>query len=500
MRARDRPNTTPCTHSLPWWVHGLDVVSLFILLLLASAVLFGGVRASVFELRLSATGIPRLLLLAAVVIGARHYLFNQPSLSRRLLDGFAAMRRSHLMQAVMPVFLVSRVSVLVVGLLAVLIVGYPQESVPFRVSENEFLNLPAKWDAGWYLGIVSDGYRGSSNFAQQQPIAFFPAYPVMMRASGHLLGAGTTTPYAPPVNTDDTRGGRFLWGGVAAALAAFFMALVYVYRLARDDHGDKVALASVALLSAYPFAIFFSAPYTESLFLLGNVAAFYHFRRGDDAAAAGWALLTGLTKPNGIVLGLPLLLIWLGRAEVFGRNGAFTLRPDFSRVLPHARGLLVVAMPALGTLSFSVYSYTLLGDPLAWVYVQQEAWNRGFDSVGGLMRDRFGLIGSQGLDTYLSRRPVEFLNGLATLFALALFLPIARRLGLAYASFLVVMVIPPLVAGGLYSMGRFTSVLFPMFVYLGVVLPQRWQMALVCTWVPFQALSAVAFFTWRPLY
>ena len=81
---------------------------------------------------------------------------------------------------------------------------------------------------------------------------------------------------------------RLLWGGVIVSLAAFAWAAVYLWRLARDTIGEERAPAAVALLAAYPFAVFFSAPYTESLFLLGAVGAIYHFRRGELAPAAAW--------------------------------------------------------------------------------------------------------------------------------------------------------------------------------------------------------------------
>ena len=55
-------------------------------------------------------------------------------------------------------------------------------------------------------------------------------------------------------------------------------------------------------MAAYPFAVFFSAPYTEALFVLGAVAAFYHFRRAEWLQAAAWGLLVGLTRPNGCFL------------------------------------------------------------------------------------------------------------------------------------------------------------------------------------------------------
>ena len=59
------------------------------------------------------------------------------------------------------------------------------------MAENEFGNLPARWDVGWYLGIAVDGYSFSDAAkaaGNQQDIVFFPAMPLLMRVTGRLLG------------------------------------------------------------------------------------------------------------------------------------------------------------------------------------------------------------------------------------------------------------------------------------------------------------------------
>jgi hypothetical protein len=54
--------------------------------------------------------------------------------------------------------LASRLLVLAVGVVTVLLL-FPRDSpVPFRLSADPVLNLPARWDAGWYLGIARTGY------------------------------------------------------------------------------------------------------------------------------------------------------------------------------------------------------------------------------------------------------------------------------------------------------------------------------------------------------
>jgi hypothetical protein len=49
-------------------------------------------------------------------------------------------------------------------------------------------------------------------------------------------------------------------------------------------------------------------------------------------------------------------------------------------------------------------------------------------------------------------------------------------------------------------MGRVTSVLFPVFLWLGAAVPPRQRVAWLVGFSMMQAVCAVAFFTWRPLY
>ena len=63
------------------------------------------------------------------------------------------------------------------------------------------------------------------------------------------------------------------------------------------------------MIAAFPFALFYGAVYTESLFLLGATGAFYHFRRREFTKAGAWGLLVGLTRPNGCFLSFSLALI-----------------------------------------------------------------------------------------------------------------------------------------------------------------------------------------------
>jgi len=78
--------------------------------------------------------------------------------------------------------------------------------------------------------------------------------------------------------------------------------------------------------------------------------------------------------------------------------------------------------------------------------------------------------------------------------------PVYRRLGLAYAVFILINILPPLAAGGLMSAGRFSSVLFPAFIWFAAWVPERHRSGWVASFAALQALNAILFYTWRPLY
>ncbi len=92
------------------------------------------------------------------------------------------------------------------------------------------------------------------------------------------------------------------------------------------------------------------------------------------------------------------------------------------------------------------------------------------------------------------------LQAMAVIFVLVSVWPVFRRLGLPYAVMIVVNVVPPLTMGGLLSMGRVTSVLFPTFLWLAAVLPVTQRYAWIAVFAVLQALCAILFFTWCPLY
>lgn len=476
MTARDAPR-------LPSWVRILDALALAAFIVMLAVVLFGGFSTHIGFVRLSARSPLRLAFITFAILAVRHAAFPSPPLHRRAVE-WARLLREDPSAAVVTTAWVSRIAVLVAGYFAVLAIGFSPE-VGFQLSGDPVVNLPARYDAGWYGDIALGGYHFQGRYDRQQNVAFFPAYPIAVRVVGYLVGG-----FEGGVSWE-RRMARTLWGGAILSIIAFVWAASYLARLARDTIGEAYAADTVTLTAAYPFAIFFSVPYTEAMFLLGAVAAFYHFRRREWVRAAAWGALVGLTRPNGCFLSVALACLII---ENVWRDRTITTSPDHQI----AKSILSASAPGLGMLAYSAYVRELTGSWFAWARLH-EAWGRSFAGMAPLTR---GLtrIEDEGLARALMLVPYDTLNTVALIFAIVMLWPVFRRVGFSAAVFVIVNIVPPLIAGGVLSMGRLTSTLFPMFLALAVVLPRRFILPFVTAFAIGQGLVAAVFFTWRPLF
>ena len=106
----------------------------------------------------------------------------------------------------------------------------------------------ATWDAQHYLFLATEGYQ-----AGQRSITFFPLFPWLIRPTAALPGIGP------------------LAAALLVANALSVAAVVLLHQLVEQRHPGTAA-DSLLLLLAFPGALFFHFPYTESLFLFLAVA------------------------------------------------------------------------------------------------------------------------------------------------------------------------------------------------------------------------------------
>src|SRR3954468_10330822 len=125
---------------------------------------------------------------------------------------------------------------------------------PFGTVGNALVAPSAAWDSVWYLGIADGGY------ADPQRTAFFPLYPLLVRAGGWVIGSP-------------------LVAGALLSLGCFVVAAALLHELTRLELGAGAARWTVIALAWSPMSFFFSAVYSEALFLAVSVGALLAARR-----------------------------------------------------------------------------------------------------------------------------------------------------------------------------------------------------------------------------
>ncbi|MCU1384689.1 MAG: putative integral rane protein [Acidobacteria bacterium] len=377
--------------------------------------------------------------------------------------------------------LFTRVAVLAGGLGAALLQPARIADSP-RISANPAVSLPARWDAFWYLSIARYGYRWTPGHDEmQQNIAFFPAHPLAMRIAGDLVTIPASLLRAPDLLGGGD--GRVIWGGVLASVLFFVLALSRLYRLAADDTGSAAAATSACvLLATYPFALFFSAPYSESLALLALVSLVLAWRTHDTRGGALWGVVLGLSRSNGWCVAVALLA-----DRVMRGRGA-----------PRWRGAwIVVAAAPLGALLYSLYVYHLTGHLFAWA-TAQHAWGAHLRPLAFVTR-RWHTLEVRGFRWYIRRDPADLLSfvAAATMAVAACWMIVRRQwlYGLVILAYLA-----PAIAIDLPATGRQTAVLFPAFILLGARVKGRWLLPLAVVFAALQAWFAWRFFLWETPY
>jgi hypothetical protein len=467
---------------IPRWVTAADLLSLVLLALIVRALAGEGYRLSLGpDFRISLRSWERLTIALVILLGIRSYAWRAVPWHRSVIAWARSIGSRESVRAAWPAFALSRTLVSIAAFIAVTSIGFQEPRI--RASANDFVDLYARYDAGWYFRIASAGYDDARDFDPkvQNTIAFFPGLPMLMRATGRILDVNLWT------------------AGVLVVLIAFPLALMYLYRLARLDLSAEEARASLMLLALYPFAMCYSAILTESVFLLAAAATFFYFRRDQYWKAAPFALLLGLLRPNGFLLSVPLGVIALlpfGRSRGWLPGSDAIERPNWTRF---ATQLAIASLPVIGMLGYAAYVQSLTGDPFAFVKAQQ-AWGRGKAVLFDVIDDRSVMVATEGVESYLRSFPIEIVESAAALFALAAVIPIALRFGLAYALLVAMAVLPPFITMGSISLGRYTAPLFPIFLWLGAAIPAHRRTHWMIAFAFGQALFSTLFFTSRPPY
>lgn len=285
-------------------------------------------------------------------------------------------------------------------------------------------------DCWWFQNIAKEGYvRRPFTTDNQYNWAFFPLFPLMLRAAARVTGEMPLT-------------------GMVLCSILFFVALVLLHKLSIDFGLDeKDADRTTLYLTLFPFSYFFAIPLSESLFLVLTVGSFYAAKRDHWLWAGILGALASATRVTGVLL-LPVLAILYWQKH--------------RRIWPLRKEVLWLLLIPTGLLSFMVFLYFITGNAFAFKDIYT-SWNRRFTFF-------FMPLFEYLRDPMLLAHYWDFriLNFLASILALVCGFFLLKWRWWSLAAYTLVSMFISLSSGVLQSHARYVMVLFPIFMVLAV--------------------------------
>jgi hypothetical protein len=388
---------------------------------------------------------------------------------------------------VLAVYAASRMFYLISGSLLARVV--PTSSFQRVTSDvpSGSMNIWSHWDGEHYVALAMGGYLQPPDNVSP---AFFPLYPLLMRSFAELFGG--------PLS----QSALSVWGPLLSLLFLPF-ALYFVYHIALDGWGQRVAEGSVLALAFFPTTFFLNAAYTESLFLALSAGSVWAMRVRKDLLLA--CILGGFaaaTRNVGIFLVAPLMYEWVRGGGLEEGNERW-------------RGIYLALVPS-GLVAYMGYLWIRFGDPLLFYSAQQNwgrqatgplatagrAWKSAAEGAGRLLDPGLWAHPSLGnLADHLAGAN-NLYNLCFFVFAVVVLLAGLRDLPLSLSIYGFLLVAPATLFGTpespLMGTPRYVLVAFPIFIVLGLLSRKK---LLFGGWLVLSTLTSLAlcalFVSWR---
>jgi hypothetical protein len=333
----------------------------------------------------------------------------------------------------------------------------PRPGTPLGLVSGVF----TQWDGLWYLEIVRSGYPRSippdiTYFQLEARAAFFPMYPMLVRALDPVIPGGDT---------------------IAALFVNFVLsigAVVLVGVLARRLFDTDVAERAMVLFAVFPGSFVLSYAYAEAL-LIVLAALCLWFLLDDRWLLAGIAAaLATATRPNGIAL--------VAACAVAAFIAIYRRRDWTSLVAP--------LLAPIGFIAFQVFLADHTGESRPWFRVQREAWREGTS---------FGATAISNTLSFISHplaSPTDALTAVSmAALALGLWCLWRKRLPWPMIAYVAVVVALMLVPATVTARPRFLLTAFPLFISAAAWWPRRdraiWDLMLVSCGAGLVALTTL---------
>ncbi|MBR0209087.1 MAG: hypothetical protein IJQ43_09335 [Oscillospiraceae bacterium] len=305
------------------------------------------------------------------------------------------------------------------------------------MTPRQFADFWLSADAYHYLCIARDWYIPQGDIDRVVQLVFLPGYPIAVRLTAVLAR-------------------DYILSGMLVSILSFAGALCVVYRLVLLDHDEKTALRTVIFLCLMPGAFFFTAPMSESFFLLLSAACLYSARKGKWLLAGLFGALASFTRSLGLMLFVPLFME-IAAELLHGRRRA-------------RRGLAALALVPLGFGMYCLVNYFVSGDPFRFLYYQRTHWYQelGLFFNTAAYQTRYAL----GADKH-TLMGLWIPNLVAQFASLGILTAGAKRLRASYTLWAIAYYVVAIGATWLLSAPRYLAVLLPIPLSLALLGEKR---------------------------
>lgn len=297
---------------------------------------------------------------------------------------------------------------------------YPGEFGP----QGSVLNVLTRGRGEQIIDIAHYGY----SFGPVPPsnVGVFPIYPAIVSAFGAILG-------------------NYAIAAVVASTVCLLIAGVLLHELLDNEyHDNRINRAAVVFLMFSPVSFFFSSATAESPFLMFSLAAMLAARRGKWLLASVCGMCLSATNLAGVLIVLPVAFEYLRRFRNQTRH--------------NTPRIYLLALIPCGLLGFLLWSQIMSHHGSAPL--------RGAELVKGTLPHP-GQVGTQlPHPTAFYRYFTALVLGSGTfLWAVGVIL----RLRASYLLYAAALIIAFACSNDLSSIARHLSVVFPLFITLGIL-------------------------------
>lgn len=284
--------------------------------------------------------------------------------------------------------------------------------------EGNFWESFSNWDGNHFIDIAKNGY--SQNFQ----FSFFPIFPLFLKTVNLFLG-------------------NYIFSAIFINSVSIYLGIKFLAKLVVQEFDIETASRIILLILVFPASFYFLTVYSESLFFLFTVLAFYSLKKENFFTSAVFAILASLTRLAGIAVVCSLI------ADYF-----------FGKKEKHK---WIVLFSPLGLIFYSFFLFYKYGNP--FLYITAEAYWQRFLAVPGVSLWQT-MIGLTDVSNKVSVG--DYFDLFFAILAMGLSIRSIKVLKPKYSVFAFISAVIPFATTSLSSYTRFVLPVFPVFLMMAL--------------------------------